>query len=200
MAPPVFPVLAGLAYPVRRTAVWSTVKHDALSGKKTRFPLWTYPIWRFELPFNFLRSDQINLELQTLAGFINGLLGAATLFAYNDTSTPDNSVTGQLFGTGDGTTLGPFQLCRTFGGFTEPVFLINGVPTIYVAGVPTVPASISAYGGVTFSTAPASGAALTWTGNFYWPCRLDEDTTDYSQMMQLIWELRALKFSSEKLP
>jgi hypothetical protein len=197
MAVPVFPSLPGITYPAKRSPVWSTVKQDALSGKRVRYPLYTYPIYQYELPISFLRSDSNNLEWQTLAGFINSVQGPAQLWAYSDPN--DSAVTLQGFGQGDGTT-GAFQLVRTLGGFTEPVFLINGTPTIYVAGTPTVPASISAYGVVNFSSPPANGASLQWTGNFYWPCRFDDDAADFEQMMKLIWNLKALKFSSEKLP
>jgi uncharacterized protein (TIGR02217 family) len=197
MTVPVFPSLPGIAYPVKRTVQWSTVKGDALSGKRTRFALWTYPVYWYDLPFNFLRSDALTLEWQTLEGFINGVQGAYGLFAYSDPN--DNAVTNQQFGQGDGVTT-TFQLVRSLGGFTIPVFLINGTPTISVAGVVTASASISAYGVVTFASAPANGAALTWTGGYYMPCRFDDDTTDMSQFMRTIWELKSLKFSTEKLP
>ena len=201
MTVPVLPSLAGMTIPGNhRKNRWSTIKHDALSGKKTRYPLWTYPLWTYDIPLNFLRSDAVNAELQSLAGFVNSVLGPASLWAFNDTVTPDNAVTAQAFGTGDGVTTGPFQLVRTFGGFTEPVFLLNGTPSIYVAGVLTAPASISAYGAVTFTSAPAAAAALTWTGNFYWPCRFDNDELDYEQMFQLIWTTKTLSFTTEKLP
>jgi hypothetical protein len=200
MAPPVFPTLPGITYPVKRTPVWDTVKQDALSGKRTRYPLYTYPIYRYELPFSFLRSDSVNLEWQTLAGFINSVQGAAQLWAYNDPN--DSSVTLQLFGAGDGTSVN-FQLVRTLGGFTEPVFLINGSPSIYVASALktlNTDYTINAYGVVTFTVPPAGGASLQWTGSYYFGCRFDDDVTDFSQFVQLIWELKALKFSSEKLP
>jgi hypothetical protein len=41
---------------------------------------------------------------------------------------------------------------------------------------------------VTFSTAPASGAALTWTGQFARICRFVEDTIDFKRFMQLAWD------------
>jgi hypothetical protein len=197
MTVPVFPSLPGIAYPVKRTVQWSTVKADALSGKRARFALWTYPIYQYELPFNFLRSDALTLEWQTLEGFINSVQGGYGLFAYSDPN--DSAVAGQQFGQGDGVSVS-FQLVRALGGFSVPVFLLNGTPTIEVAGVVTAPASISPYGVVTFAAAPASGASLTWTGNYYMPARFDDDTTDFSQFMQTIWELKALKFSTEKLP
>lgn len=197
MSVPVFPSLAGIAYPVKPSIEWPTVKQDALSGKRIRVPLCTYPIRHWDVPFSFLRSDSTNLEWQTFIGFINSLQGPAQLFAYDDPN--DDAVTSQEFGEGDGTSTA-FQLVRALGGFAEPVFLVNGTPTIKVNGTPTTPASISAYGVVNFTTAPASAATLTWTGSFYWPCRLDDELTNLSQFMQRLFECKSLKFSSEKLP
>ena len=195
---PVFPSLPGITYPVKRSPNWSAVKNDALSGKKTRFSLFSYPTYSYEVPFSFLRSDASNLEWQTLMGFINSLNGPVQLFGFIDPD--DHTVSNQNFGVGDGATTGPFQLVRAMGGFTEPVFLLNGAPTIKIAGTPTAAFTVDGYGAVTFNSAPANGAALTWTGSYYIPCRLDEDSTDVSKFLTTIWELKALKFSSEKLP
>jgi|SRR5581483_9043025 len=197
MALQLFPSLPLIAFPVKYTLQWDTVKHDAISGKRIRFPNWTFPIHKYDVPIEGLRTDATLLEWQELVGFINLVQGAAQLWAYNDPN--DNAVTNQGFGEGDGTTTA-FQLVRAMGGFAEPVFLINGTPTIKVAGTTTTALSVSAYGVVTFNTPPANGAALTWSGSFYWPCRFDDDTTDMSQFVFNIFEAKSLKFSTEKLP
>jgi hypothetical protein len=196
---PVFPTLPGITYPVKRSPNWRAVKQDGLSGKRTRLSLFTDPTYSFELPFSFLRSDSVNLEWQQLQGFINSLNGAVGLFGFTDPD--DNSVSGQGFGEGDGTTLGPFQLVRALGGFAEPVFLLNGYPTIYVNGIVNTQWKIDAFGNVFFNSgnAPASGALLSWSGSYYWPCRFDEDTTDFSKFLNQIFELKSLKFTTEKL-
>lgn len=194
------PAMVGLTFPVKRTPTWSTSKNDALSGKRTRYPLWTYPIWQWEISFDILRSDAVNLELQTLMGFINSVNGAAQLWQYDDPT--DDAVTLQSFGQGDGTSTA-FQLVRALGGFAEPVFLVNGAPSIFVGGVlmtVVTDYTISAYGVVTFTVPPANGATLQWTGNFYWGCRFDDDAASFSQFMSTFWDLKSLKFSSEKLP
>jgi hypothetical protein len=201
VAPPIFPSLPGLAFPVKRSQVWETVRHDALSGKRIRYPQWTYPIYRYEVLFDFLRSGS-QAEWQTLAGFIASVQGPAQLWAFNDTN--DNAVTNQSFGQTDGVNAGPYQLVRTLGGFTEPVYLpvLTGglVPQITVGGTPTTNYTVSAYGAVTFNSVPAGGQALAWTGSFYWPCRFDEDAADFENFMSQLWELKSLKFSTEKLP
>ena len=197
---PVFPSLPGIAFPVSRKQNWSTVKQEALSGKRTRYPLYTYPTYSYQVSFDFLRSDSINLELQSLMGFIAELQGPYALFGYTDTY--DNSVAVQSFGAGDGATTA-FQLVRTFGGFTEPVFLLNGAPSIFVNGVLktiTTDYTVSAYGVITFTTPPAAAAPVTWTGSYYWPCRFDDDTIDFSNFMLNLYDLKKLSFTTEKLP
>ena len=95
-------------------------------------------------------------------------------------------------GTGDGTTK-TFQLIKSNGAYwTEPVAGVNGTPTIYVAGTATAPSSISPSGLVTFSSAPASGAALTWTGQYYYLVRFKDDHIEIEQSMSQIYEATTL--------
>lgn len=198
---PVFPALPGLAWPVTRSKVWNTVKHDAISGKRVRFGNWTYPQYKYQLGLNFLRSASAFAEWQTLEGFIDSVQGAAQLWGYSDPN--DNAVSNQGFGTGDGTTTS-FQLVRALGGFAAPVFLLNGTPTITVGGTPTSAFTVSAYGVVTFNSAPAADAALVWVGgnnpDFYQPCRFDDDTTDIENFMSQLLRAKKLAFTTEKLP
>jgi uncharacterized protein (TIGR02217 family) len=200
MALPVFPSLPGLAWPVKRTTRWLNVEQDALSGKRSRYPLWTFPIYLYELSFNVLRTANAFTEWQTLTAFINSVQGSAQLWAYSDPN--DSAVTLQGFGQGDGTSVN-FQLVRALGGFTEPVFLVNGAPSIYVAGVLQIVGTnytISAYGVVTFISPPANGASLQWTGGYYFPCRFDGDAFAFTQAMSSYFKFGGLKFSTEKLP
>lgn len=60
----------------------------------------------------------------------------------------------------------------TLGDGFDPVYALSGSPSIYVAGVlKTVGTdyTLSTTGLVTFTVAPASGAALTWSGSFTGP-------------------------------
>jgi hypothetical protein len=49
---------------------------------------------------------------------------------------------------------------------------------------------------VTFTTAPASGAALTWSGYYAFLCRFDDDVLDFEQFMSKLWEAKQVKFRS----
>jgi hypothetical protein len=141
---PVLPALPSISYPGKRSPTWSAAKQEALSGKRTRYSLFTYPIYAYEIPLNYLRTDQAFQEWQQLVGFINSVQGPVELFGYTDPD--DNAIANQEFGVGDGVTTGPFQLVRALGNFVEPVFLLNGAPTISVAGTPTSAFSVDLYG------------------------------------------------------
>jgi len=197
---PVFPALPGLVYPLPRTTSWDTIKNDAISGKRVRFSNRSYPIYKYELIFGdtgFLRSSAAFPEWQLLTGFLNQLIGGVGLFLYNDPN--DNTAATQAFGTGDGAST-VFQLARALGGFTEPVFFPNVITDVKIDGVIAAGYGVTPYGAITFSSPPNAGAALTWDGSFYWGCRLDEDEHMFSNIMLHLFELRSLKFSTEKLP
>lgn len=200
MSVPAFPTLPGLTYPVGRSHMIDVESEDAVSGARTRYSYQSYPLYKFTLKFEFLRSDQADLEWQQLAGFWNSVYGPTYLFSFDDPN--DDNVTMQDFGEGDGATTS-FQLVRTLGGFTEPVFLVDPdvVPTIYDAGSPVSDANytISQYGVVEFNTPPNNGDQLQWTGNFFWPCRFDKGSADFNNFMYQFFELNQVTFTTEKI-
>lgn len=198
MSPPVFPALIGLGWPVARVQSWRAAKQEAISGKRTRLNLYQYPVYNYELKFNFLRSTVALNEWQILSDFISTVNGGAGLFAFNDAT--DNSITAQQFGVGNGST-SVFQLFRTLYTFAEVVYLLNGSPSIYINGtlVPSYLYTISATASVCFKVPPAAGAALTWTGAYYWPSRFDEDEAPFENFYQSLWKLKALKFTTEPM-
>jgi hypothetical protein len=100
------------------------------------------------------------------------------------------------FGTGTGTQT-VYQMTRSYGGYVEPVNNLNAAPLIYVAGVlktVTTDYTINSTGQITFVAAPANGAALTWTGTFYYRCRFLNDSIDPMQFMQNLYDLGKLDF------
>lgn len=193
----VLPTLPGMTFPVEKTPSWKTIIQTATSGKETRIGYWSFPLWGWSLPFEFLRNDPANShdELWPLVGFFNLHFGAFDSWLFNDPD--DNAVTNQAFGTGTGSAT-QFQLARTKGGFVEPVTNLNGSPTIKINGVVQGSGYSISNGLVTFTSPPANGAALTWTGSFYWRCRFKEDAITASKFVALIWELQKLEFVSVK--
>jgi len=189
----VFPTLAGVAWPKPKAPIWKTTVQQAVSGRELRAAFRQYPLYKFTLTHDFLRADSTNAELQTLLGFFNARKGSWDSFLYTDPL--DNAVTAQSFGTGDGATT-QFQLVRSFGGDIEPVMNLNGNPSVYKAGVlQTLGSGYTISNGlVTFATAPANGAALTWTGSYYYRCRFERDSEDFEGFLQDLWSLKKISF------
>ena len=198
MTEPIFPLLAGLGWSVKRSPVWKTRAQQAISGKETRLADWSYPAWHWELTFDFLRATPSAAEFQSLAGFFNQCQGAFGTFLYADAD--DNSVTGQMIGAGDGATK-VFQLVRSFGGFIEPVLAPNMVGAVTLAGVAQSPSAYSVdptTGLLTFTAAPSSGTAITADFSYWFRCRFAEDTVDFEKFMATLYRAQKLAFVSLK--
>jgi hypothetical protein len=119
MAIPAFPTLPGLEYPVQRSPLAASLRQKAISGRETFQPLWTTPLYKYEVSFALLRAEQSLAEWQLLQGFWNSVMFApGGVFQFDDPN--DDNVTDELFATGDGSTQ-TFQLTRSLGGFAEPV-------------------------------------------------------------------------------
>lgn len=194
MSNAVFPTLAGLAWNIVKAPQFSTITHRSASGRETRAALMQYPLWTFTLSYEVLRQNSLFSELKTLAGFFISRRGSFDSFLYSDPT--DNSVTSQLFGSGNGL-LTKFQLVRTFGGFDEPVQNLNGTPTIFKNGISLTAGSdytIDSQGAVTFTTTPSNGDVLTWTGAYYYQVRFTQDNADFNQMLKDLWDLKKLEF------
>lgn len=198
MSSTVFPTLAGLKWDVKRIPMHKTVTKATVSGREFRALQMLYPRYTYKLAYEVLRDDTVNNELKTLMGLFNSMHGSYDSFLYSDPD--DNAVVTQTFGTGDGVTT-QYQLVRTYGGFVDPIYDVNGAVSIYnsavLQGQPGA-CSVSATGLVTFVGAPAAAAPLTWTGSFYWRCRFLQDALEFNQFMKRLWDLRQLEFITEK--
>lgn len=193
MSNAVLPLPPGLAWSVFKTPIWATDILTSSSGRELATARWSYPRWKFRLTYDVLRADA-TAELQTMVGFFNARQGSADSFLFSDAS--DSSVTAQSFGVGNGTAT-QFQLVRSLGGFVEPIRAVNGVPTIYVNGVSTT-AFTESNALITFSSPPANGAVLTWTGSFYFRCRFMRDEAEFEQFLKDLWNFKKCEFISLK--
>jgi hypothetical protein len=122
---PAFPTLSALRWAAKRSPVASTLRQKAISGRETFQPLWSAPLWKYEISLDALNAGSAALggleagEYQTLVGFRNEVMFApGGVFAFDDVN--DNAVAAQANGEGDGSTT-EFQLVRSLGGFAEPV-------------------------------------------------------------------------------
>jgi uncharacterized protein (TIGR02217 family) len=214
-----FPALMGQGWSVHKRPTWTTLVAEHVSGREVRDQLWQNPRWEFELLFDGLDgtpSGQYEAlgaqSLQQLLGFFLQCGGRAQPFLYFDPT--DYSISAQQIGVGDGSTTG-FALVRTIGGFSETVVApviaslsiqfpggataAASAPTVSVAGIAQSPSTytITSPGGIlTLNTAPASGAAIVWSGFYAFLCRFDDDKLDFEQFMANLWKVDALKFTS----
>lgn len=201
----VYPSLPGLMFDSARVPIFRNARQQALSGKESRLAYMQYPLWRFELTYEFLRDTVAPSELKALAGLYRACQGDFDTFLYTDPVF--NTVTAENFGTGDGVTTA-FQIVANWQnaggpGWPDIIQNFNGVPAISKAGVLQtgggVNYTLGGTGVVTFNTAPAAAAALTWTGSFYYRCRFEQSELSLTQFMASFWKTKAVAFQSIKL-
>jgi uncharacterized protein (TIGR02217 family) len=200
----IFPALPGLAWSVTKSPTFQTRIQRAVSGRELRALDYPYPLWQFNLVFDFLRDNPAAGldELRTLMGFFMLCQGAFGTFLFQDPS--DDRVSGQQIGTGD-TLRTVFQLQRTMGetlpggGFLEPILAPNVVSAVYFNGIIQDPAGYSVdsmTGLVTFNTAPGSGLIITADYSYYFRCRFVDDSYAFENFMFRLWQLKKLTFIS----
>lgn len=197
-----FPVLAGLGWSVTKTPAFKTRVQKSVSGRERRALDQALPIWTWTLTYDFLR-DQIALgynELRTLMGFHAQQQGAFTPFLYTDPT--DSSVSAQAIGTGNASQTA-FQLVRNLdpalpgGGYAEPITNPTAVSGVYLNGVLTTGWTVSLTTGVlTFTTAPASGSAITASFTYAFQVRFSDDTASFENFMLNLWRLKQVKLVS----
>lgn len=194
----VFPQLPGLDFLVSKTPMFATGVKSSASGREIRSAYYPYPLYRYKVQANFLRNTSTANELQKMLAFFNSQQGRYGAWFYQEQE--DNAVVDEPFGTGDGTTK-IFQLYRAVGKGTvfsnkEPVYGVWQTPTIKIAGSTTAAFTVDIWGKINFTSAPANGAALTWTGNVLNVCSFLDDEMSLQQMMNLLWSQDGLEFRS----
>ena len=189
---PVLPFLPGQAPTVKKTPTWSSKVKRAGSGRERRTALWPYPLWSFELSYEVIRHRPSADELAILWEFFNVAQGQFLPWLFVDPT--DNQVASQQFAIGDGAGA-TFQLTRAIRSWSEPVYAAYA-PAITVGGAPTSAFTQVPNGAITFAAPPASGAALTWSGTFYFGCRFSQDDLSFEQIVAQLWSCKSLKFVS----
>ncbi len=194
MSSAVFPgtlaAMPGLAWSVFKSPAFNTKRQTSVGNSELRASFTPYPRWTWQLKYNFLVGGGSHYE--TLLAFYLARQGGYDSFLYEDPS--DYTVTDQSFGVGDGVTT-TFQVVRSLGGFSEPIYNPNAITNIKVAGVPTGAYTQSA-GRITFAAPPAAAAALAWTGTYRWRVRFDDDSQSFEEFAYNLWSLGNLSFTS----
>jgi len=200
VSPPLFPSLPGQGWSVHKKPTFSTIVASHVSGREVRDALYQSPIWQFELTFDGMDSSSSSYpglgaeSLQSLMGLFLQCQGQFGTFLYADPT--DNSVGGQAFATGDGSTTS-FTFARALGGFLEPVGWVTSVSQVTVGGLAQSSGwSLVTPNSLVFATAPANGALIAASFSYAFQCRFDDDIQDFEQFMQNLWTLQSLKFRS----
>lgn len=199
MSNEVFPILAGQKIEVTKEPIWSTLHAASASQMEASASYVSYPLYRITLAFEVLRATPTEAEYQSLLGFFNSRGGSLESFLWQDPD--DNAVTDQAFGTGDGATT-VFRLGRTLGGAYEPVSATSGTPVIKKAGVTqtvTTDYTLDANAGtVTFTTAPAVAAALTWSGSYLRRVRFESDSMSLKRFLEAMYSADNIRLITKK--
>jgi uncharacterized protein (TIGR02217 family) len=203
--PPSLPALAGLSWSRHKKPGFSTRVASHVSGREVRVALMSYPLYEFEAVYNGLNSSsspttaQAGLgasSLQSLMGFFLQLRGQFGTFLYTDPD--DNTVTGQAFATGDGSTTA-FTVMRSLGGFLEPVGWVTTLSNVYLNGVHQSSGySLTTPNTLTFTAAPGSGVVVSADFAYAFQCRFLDDQMDFEEFMANLWKLASMKFRSVK--
>ncbi len=191
MSNALFPALAGLGWNNTKAPKFNTIVQTSVSMAELRGSFASTPVYTFTLTFDLLRDNTTFNELKQLIGFFLARQGSYDSFLYADPS--DSIATLQPFGTGDGSTTA-FQLARQMGYFTEGLSNVALSPAIYVNGALQTSGYSVSGGLVTFGSAPGAGAALTWSGTYYFRCRFVNDTQEFEEFMLNLWDVKSLQF------
>ncbi len=202
----IFPALPGLAWSVIKAPRFATRIQRAVNGRELRILDQPYPIWTWTLFYSLLR-DKWDVrgagglgagydELRIIAGFFLQQQGAFQPFLFDDPT--DDTVTGQLIGTGNSST-SVFQLVRSMGDCAEPITAPNTVSAIYFNGVSQDPADYAVdanTGLVSFTTPPPAGQSITADFTYRFRVRFADDTAEFENFMYQLWQLKQIKLQS----
>lgn len=161
------------------------VIQESISGNEQRFAQWTKCRGVGDLTYGLLTSSDPLGDFKAILSLYRAHFGSLYPFRFRDWS--DYQAVNSIFGTGNGTATA-FQLSMTYDPqaillgtagtyfYVRDITLLASTPVIKVNNVVTAAYAISDSGLVTFTSAPAAAAQLTWSGEFDVPVRFDTDT------------------------
>ena len=166
---------------------FATVIQESVSGQEQRVKVWAKCRAKYDIGYSVLHSDDPVGSYRAVLSLFYAHNGRFRPFRFKDWG--DYQADGTSFGVGTGSATA-FQLSKTYdpslillntpGSFTytREIYLLSTTPVIKVNNVTqtvTTHYTISPTGLVTFTSPPANGHALTWSGEFDIPVRFDLD-------------------------
>jgi uncharacterized protein (TIGR02217 family) len=196
------PSLPGLAWNTVRRPKFSTPIAPHVSGREVRISNYAYPIWEWEMSYEFLRAGA-EQELQTLIGFFLARRGQFDTFLFLDPEEQDNALTAVTVGTGDAAQT-KWTLFKTWAGFAEPCGYVDpaSVHVYFTASGATVEQTSGwtfvSPNQIDFATPPPTGTVITADYAWYYRVRFGEDSQDYNNFMFNLFELKKMTVVSVK--
>lgn len=168
--------------------VWNTRILTSSSGHEQRLRLWSEPLYRWEIELNAWTDTEL-ADLLAFWNLVGGMEGTFRFKDWTDHWCGMNQTSGGLvygtpvqIGAGDGTKA-VFQLTKSYtrGPLTWSRRITRPVAStvkVYLGGVlQTSGYTLNAStGAVTFASAPGSGVAVSWAGEFHVAARFATDT------------------------
>lgn len=213
----------GLGWNFARRPKFNTIHQQPLSNRHpASATLQQSTIFDIEISYNGLlnnpgSSSSYSDDVAYLQEFYEACRGPYGYFTFDpsvnhfanmSTAATMTSLANGYFGVGNGTqTVFPLWRSTNALGWTTPTMLemiqnVTSLSAVYANGAVVAstgytwsnfPAT------VTFSTAPANGAALTWAGNYSYLCHFAEASLDFNELMYQLWELKSLKLETINL-
>lgn len=206
--PATYPTLQ-LGFSVMKRPLWGNSVSTAGSGREVRLGYWEFPLWEWDLTYEYLPDYPGNgitpSDLKTLMGFDLATQGLLLPFLFLDPD--DNVVTAQPIGTTDGLTT-IFTVFRTYGIApnvgTEPVGYLNMAQTfnVYLNGVLQSPSSYTVLQTlpvnqqIKFNAAPSAGQVITVDCSYYYYSRIGDDKIDFEKFLHQLWLLKKITLRS----
>jgi uncharacterized protein (TIGR02217 family) len=199
--PNLFPTnILGIKLESTRTPEWNTGYQRTMTAKVSSLAYMQYPIIHWDLNYELIDRTRPLDELIQIESLFKTKQGSGDTFLYLDPAF--NAVAAERFGTGDGAKRA-FQLIATYAvaggpGAPEAIQQLQTAPALFDNGVPisTSAYTVGATGIITFTSAPAAGHALTWTGSFFYLAMFETDDLSPDAFLSNFWELQSLKLKS----
>lgn len=196
----------------RKTPHFSSVTQKPAGGRgRSSFSLQPYATWDFEVDLNHVLGGEAvaGSVLQNFLSVYMQCCGAAGFFLFTDPNDSAVTTQGIVLNTtpgaaiamgqkGDGASK-TFQLARNIGLGVDILQQVS-VGTVWVNGVSTTAYTLSATGEITFTSAPANNATITWAGGFQYLCQFKDDTLDLARVDKngngWLWDGSSIAFES----
>lgn len=178
--------LRGLSWSTFKRPMFRTALSSAVSGKETRNARMQYPVYQFELTYEFLDQRDGNTDLETMMGFFMSNRGRFGEWLYQDPS--DYIAHGVEIGIGDGAE-SAFYALKQIGTFRDPIgqfdlsalFAFNDTVVSIAEDSVIIPSHNleTGFGPLQLTTTASLPAGLALNTN-YWLIKVDDNTLKFA--------------------